>query len=320
MNILVTGSKGMLGSEIVELSQQLEYQEIDDSSFENKINYIFKDLDLDITNYYDLKHFFTSFIKDKDQDDKIDVVINCAAYTAVDDAEDEMDKAFLINEKGAENLASLSNEFNYLLVQISTDFIFDGENNSIPYTEKDSCNPLSIYGKSKLFGENSIIDKAKEFIIFRTSWLYSIYGKNFFKTILKLSSEMKNLSVIDDQIGTPTYAKDFAEFIIYVLKDVLLKKYKTRKSKDDLSIKEIYNYSNDGEISWFQFAREIVSLSSNNCTVNPVSHTEYKTKPMRPLYSVLDKSKIIREFNFPIKTWDLSLNECYTKYIRVNQE
>jgi len=309
MNILITGAGGMLGHEFVELSKQIKYHSLNiESSKKISINHIFKDLELDVTNYDSLRDYFLSF---SSKGKNIDVVINCAAYTAVDDAEDNEDKAYLINEKGAENLAVLSNEFNYLLVQISTDFIFDGDKDDLkPYLESNSTNPLSVYGASKLKGELAIIARAKEYLIFRTSWLYSIYGKNFFKTILKLSEDRGSISVISDQIGTPTYALDLAEAILDVIKLVSIDKEIGKKSS---YLNSIYNFSNDGNVSWFQFAKEIVKLSGNNCIVNPIPTSGYKTKAVRPKYSVLDKSKIQNDFGIEIKQWEKRLQSCYER-------
>ena len=303
MNILVTGARGMLGSEIVELSNKPNYQ---------RNNYIFKDIELDITKFDELRKFFSTTEK------QIDIVINCAAYTAVDDAEDEKDIAYMINEKGAENLALLSEEFDFLLIHISTDFVFDGNKvDSIAYREDDNCNPLSVYGKSKLAGEKAIIENAKEYIIFRTSWLYSTYGKNIFKTILRLSSEKETLAFVNDQVGTPTYAKDLAECILDVTKMILDegKKRNIKKNEKIFSkpIKKIYHFSNSGAISWFDFAKRIVSLSGNNCSVSPVATSNYKTKATRPKYSVLDKTKITTELSLIIKHWEQSLIACYKK-------
>ena len=309
MNILVTGAKGMLGCEINDLSKQANYKKIETKKDEYiSIKYLFKDLELDITNYSCLNDFFES--------NEIDIVINCAAYTAVDDAEDEKEKAFLINEKGVDNLAILSNKFSFLLIQISTDFIFDGNrkvNNS--YLETDKSNPLSVYGLSKLKGEIAIVAKAQNYLIIRTSWLYSIFGKNFFKTILRLSSERESLSMINDQIGTPTYAFDLAETILNIVLKISKDKYLNNHSR---YINNIYNFSNHGEVSWYQFAKEIVRLSKNKCSVNPIATSEYITKAVRPKYSVLNKSKIIKAFNLSINDWDKSLEMCYKRFKSIN--
>jgi dTDP-4-dehydrorhamnose reductase len=280
MNILVTGSNGQLGLSIKNQT----------GSFP-AFHFIYTDVDeLDITSMESLKIFF--------QKNKIDALINCAGYTAVDKAETEKEKAFLINSQGVKNLASLSNEFGYFLVHISTDYIFDGAKTS-PYTETDIPNPLSIYGLSKFEGENEIIRRAKNAVILRTSWLYSEYGNNFVKTIQRLAKERPELKVVSDQVGTPTYACDLAEVILQII-----------TNKTDAPGVRIYHYSNQGIASWFDFAKAIVELDRYDCKVKSIATEEYPLPAKRPSYSVLSKDKIKTDFQLIIPDWKDSLKKC----------
>jgi len=280
MKILITGSNGQLGKSIRKISPQYPNYE-----------FTFTDVEeLNITNYDELKTFLS--------DDKFDVVINCAAYTAVDKAEDEPEKAILLNVTAAGYLARLTSEFDMTLIHISTDFIFDG-NKNFPYTEEDKPEPLSIYAKTKFNGENEVLTNAKKAVIFRTSWLYSEFGHNFVKTIIRLATERDELNVVDDQIGTPTYASDLAEVILKLLPKLL----KTRGTT-------IYHYSNDGKASWYDFAKEIVKLHYLKCRVNPIETKDYPLPAQRPKYSLMDKSKIINTFGIKIPEWGQSLKKC----------
>ncbi len=281
MKVLVTGANGQLGSELKDLAKT-----------EKDINFIFTDIEeLDITNYNEVKNFIYK--------NHFDTIINCAAYTAVDKAEKEKETARKINSIAVFNLAKISNETNSLLIHISTDFVFDGKKNT-PYTEKDKANPLSVYGKTKLEGEKLALKEAKRIIILRTSWLYSFYGNNFVKTIIKLAKEKKSLNVVFDQVGSPTYAKDLASVII------LLSKVKT-------DIKEIFHYSNEGVLSWFDFAKVICEIAKIDCEINPILSEEYKTLAKRPHYSVLNKNKIKKYLGIKIPYWKDSLSECIKK-------
>jgi dTDP-4-dehydrorhamnose reductase len=280
MKVLITGSNGQLGLSIKNQT----------GSFPS-FQFIYTDVDeLDITSVESLKIFFKK--------NKVDALINCAGYTAVDKAEAERDKAFLINAQAVKNLASLSNEFGYFLVHISTDYIFDGKKTS-PYIESDSPNPLSIYGLSKFEGEKEIISLAKNAIILRTSWLYSEYGNNFVKTIQRLAKDRPELKVVSDQVGTPTYAGDLAEAILKII---------THKS--DFSGVNIYNYSNEGVASWFDFASAIVELDKLDCKVKPITTEEYPLPAKRPFFSVLSKEKIKKEIGLIIPDWKESLKKC----------
>lgn len=281
-NILVTGSKGQLGSEIQKLSANYNY------------NFFFTDKDnLDITN----SHAVNQFIKING----INIIINCAAYTAVDKAESDEDSADTINHKAVKYLAQCAKEHNIKLIHISTDYVFDGENH-LPYKEDDETNPSGVYGKTKLAGEQEIIEiNPKDSIIIRTSWVYSTYGANFVKTMLRLGKEKEQLGVIYDQIGTPTYARDLAKAILDIFPNIKSEKV------------EIYNYSNEGVLSWYDFAKEIMRMSKSTCQINPIETYEYPTPAKRPHYSLLNKSKIKNEFNLSIPYWKDSLDECLQK-------
>jgi dTDP-4-dehydrorhamnose reductase len=283
MNILVTGANGQLGSEIRELAPQYK-----------NLNFTFTDIEeLDITQHHILEKFFFK--------NKFECIINCAAYTAVDNAEKDKEKVTLLNVTAVKNLAEFSSSMNALFVHISTDYVFDGRNFK-PYLESDLTNPKSIYGKSKLDGEVEVIFNAQKAVIFRTSWLYSSFGTNFVKTIIKLAKEKDSLNIIYDQVGNPTYAGDLAKTILEIVPG-----YKA-KSKF-----EIFNYSNEGVASWYDFAKEIVEISGLKCTVSPIETKEYPTAAVRPLYSVLNKSKIKKQFNISIPYWKDSLKECIKK-------
>ena len=282
LNVLVTGSNGQVGSEIKELSPNYPY------------HFFFTDRDtLDITN----EEAITNFI----QENNINTIINCAAYTAVDKAESETELANKINHIAVKNLARLSNEFLIKLIHISTDYVFDGTNFK-PYTEDDTVNPQSVYGKTKLDGEKAILEyNLENSIIIRTSWVYSYYGNNFVKTMLRLGKEKESLGVIFDQIGTPTYAKDLAKTILKIIP-------KIQNSK--LSI---YHYSNEGAISWYDFAKEIMRMAKLDCKINPIETKEYPTPAKRPYYSVLNKSKIKSTFDIKIPYWKEGLDDCLRK-------
>lgn len=278
--ILITGCNGQLGSELKAISsnyKQHEFTFIDRSVFDLCIPQ-------EIIRYFSDKSF--------------DAIINCAAYTAVDKAETETEIADQINHQAVGVLARIALEKNISLIHISTDYVFDGKN-SKPYLETDPTNPIGIYGKSKCAGEEAILSIApKNSIIIRSSWIYSSFGNNFMKTMLKLGRDRASLGVIFDQIGTPTYARDLAQAILDILP-------KIQNSKPS-----IYNYSNEGVASWFEFAKTIFEFSNINCTVNPITTDQYPTKAERPQYSVLNKTKIKSEFGISIPDWKDSLLKC----------
>src|SRR5690606_29573360 len=258
--VLVTGGKGQLASCIKDIENQ--YQDL-------KI--IYTDYqDLNICNLQQVQAFF--------QDNKIDYCINCAAYTAVDKAELEQELAFKINAEGPKNLALVCKEHRIVLIHISTDFVFDG-NKAEPYTEEDKPNPLSVYGASKLQGELEIQNTLKEHFIIRTSWLYSEHGHNFMKTMLRLAETRDEISVVSDQIGTPTYAGDLAKVVLNII-------------MAEKTAYGLYHYSNGGLVSWYGFAKAIFELSGKQVKLHPIATETYPTAAKRPRYSVLDVTKI----------------------------
>lgn len=278
-NILVTGSKGQLGSELKELSSNYEY------------NFFFTTrLDIDITDKESIKSYC--------EKNSINVIINCAAYTAVDKAEGDSQNADLVNRKAVKKLSLICKELNIKLVHISTDYVFDGKNFK-PYCEEFQTNPQGVYGKTKLDGENEMINiNPLNSIIVRTSWVYSFYGNNFVKTMLKLGKEKESLGVIFDQVGSPTYAKDLAKTILDVL------------PKIENSKVEVYNYSNEGVLSWYDFAKEIMKMAKLKCKINPIETFQYPTPAKRPHYSLLNKKKIKERFNLEIPYWKDGLDDC----------
>lgn len=280
-NILVTGSNGQLGNEF-----RLVVDEKDKIN-----NYFFTDVaDLDITNKNDVSNFLVT--------NSIDIVVNCAAYTNVDKAEDDKEKADLINHIGPKNLAEICRERNGFLIHISTDYVFDGTKNT-PYTETDETKPLGVYGETKLKGERTIINSGCEYVIIRTSWLYSSFGKNFLKTMQKLTAEKESLKVVFDQVGTPTYAGDLANVIHTIIQN------------NDKDIKDqVYHFSNEGVCSWYDFAVAINEAFGHNCKVLPCHSNEFTSKVIRPSYSVLDKTKFKLTLNVRIPHWKESIHKC----------
>ncbi len=283
MTILVTGGNGQLGCAL-----RL-------ASAESRHRYIFTDIDeLDITSAKAIDEFFSK--------ENIDIVINCAAYTAVDLAEEQEAKAEEINHKAVALLAEVCAQHNATLIHISTDYIFSGENRKA-YIEEDTPAPLNAYGRTKLAGEIAVAKSGCKSIILRISWLYSEFGKNFVKTIRNLTATHKEIKVVADQFGTPTYAGDLAGAIVQIIEG----------GKYDKC--GVYNYSNRGECSWHDFAVEIVRQSGNdNCKIAPCTTAEYPTKAMRPRYSVLDKNKFTATFGIEIPAWQESLAECIKKF------
>jgi len=278
--VLVTGSNGQLGSELQALAQS--YREYD------FLFVIREELD------FSKPELMVEFFKDK----CFDVIINCAAYTAVDQAESDEKMADLINHQAVKHLAIIAKEKAISLIHISTDYVFDGTNCK-PYLEEDNVSPKGIYGQTKREGENTLLEiNPKNSIIIRTSWVYSSYGNNFVKTMLRLGQEREELSVVFDQIGSPTYARDLARTILNIIPNL--------RNKDV----EIYHYSNEGVCSWYDFAKSIFELSKISCKVNPIETSEYPTPATRPHYSLLNKSKIKREYNIAIPYWKDSLSEC----------
>jgi dTDP-4-dehydrorhamnose reductase len=280
MKILVTGANGQLGKCI---------QEAASHCVKNKyIDWCFKtSAELDVTNKKDIDRLFNST--------EFNYLVNCSAYTAVDKAEEEEERAFLVNSEAVKNLAVGCLKNNITFIHISTDFVFDGKKNE-PYTEEDIPNPINIYGESKLKGEKYIQDILVKYFIIRTSWVYSEYGNNFVKTMLRLKDK-KELNIVCDQIGSPTYARDLAEFIIHLI----VKKQKTFG---------IFNYSNEGEESWFDFAQMIFKINKTKISLKPIKSVDYLFVAERPLFSVLNKSKTKNIIKVDISNWKHSLFKC----------
>jgi len=276
-NILVTGGNGQLGSELKELSPKF-----------TEYSFFFTDRSkLDITKHAMVDAFITK--------NEIDTVINCAAYTAVDKAESEPDLANAINHLAVANLAQIAKDKSIKLVHISTDYVFDGTNHR-PYLESDSPNPQSIYGQTKLDGELALQRiNPTDAIIIRTSWVYSKYGKNFVKTMLRLAETRDEINVVSDQIGSPTNAADLAEIILNILP----------KIKND--IVEIFHYSNEGVCSWYDFSKAIFGIKKESIKVNPIEGAQYPTPAKRPFYSVMNKSKIKEVYHTELPYWKSSL-------------
>lgn len=285
-NVLVTGANGQLGTILKKLTDRLNLP----------FRFLFTDVnDLDVTN----REQVSRFVKDH----SILYIINCAAYTAVDKAETDEEKAYIVNEKAVENIAVVAKQEGAKVIHISTDFVFDGRS-EIPYTEDVEPLPLSVYGQSKLKGEKALQAVGGDWIIIRTSWLYSECGNNFVKTMIRLMKEHDKLTVVDDQRGTPTYATDLAEMIIHILQFSEETEWKTG----------IYHFSNRGETTWFGFAEEIKKLVGiDQCELIPVKTDEYGAPAPRPAYSVMDLSKICTAFHVEIPEWKQALKRCVDK-------
>lgn len=284
MVVLVTGSGGQLGQSLQFIAKN-----------HSEIDFVFCDsTKLDITNKIAVEAVFNQT--------KPNFCINAAAYTAVDKAESEYETAELINVFGAINLAEVCKDFNVVLLHISTDFVFDG-NKKTPYKEVDNTNPSGVYGQTKLDGELAIQAIWHKHYIVRTSWVYSQFGNNFLKTMLRLASERTTLSVVNDQIGTPTNAIDLAETLVEIII-----KTNQQPANDNFGI---YNFSNEGQCSWYEFAKKIFEFNNIQIDLKPIPTTDFPTPAKRPKYSVLDKSKTIDTFGLQIKSWEESLAQLY---------
>lgn len=284
MNILVTGANGQLGHEMQRVAKL----------FDNTYNFTFTDIaegytKLDITNLDDVR----KIVNEQD----INVIVNCAAYTNVDRAETDFDTANLINNTAAGNLATAMKEADGTLIHISTDYVFQGDRNT-PCREDWDTNPLGVYGKTKLAGEQAIQATGCKHIILRTAWLYSQWGKNFVKTMQSLTASHDTLKVVFDQVGTPTFAGDLADTIAHII------------STNQLNKTGIYHYSNEGVCSWFDFAKLICQLSGNICDIEPCYSEEFPSPVKRPHFSVLDKSKLKNTFGIRVPYWTDSLRLC----------
>ena len=280
MRILVTGSNGQLGNEIRVLAE-------DYTDFE----FYYTDInELDITDQLEVDAFCLV--------NRPQVIINCAAYTAVDKAESDESTTFLINSTAVETLSKSAARIGALMVHISTDYVFDGKTCS-PYSETDQTNPQSVYGRSKLAGEEAVRKFAGKGIILRTSWLYSAFGNNFVKTMIKYGTEKEELNVVCDQIGTPTYARDLAKAILDIIPLACIQKGIN-----------LFHYSNEGVASWYDFAHTIITFSGINCEVKPIQTKDYPAHAVRPCFSVLNKAKIKKTFNITIPNWSESVQDC----------
>ena len=278
MKVLVIGSEGQLGSEIKNFSKT-----------QNSISWVFSSIKtLDLLNLNSIDNYLNKI--------NPTVVINCAAYTNVDKAEKEFYKADIINHKAPELISRWTNKKNRKLIQISTDYVFDGLSN-ISLSENSKTKPVNEYGSSKLKGEIACLKNDPNSIIIRTSWLYSSFGKNFVKTMIHLMKINKSVEVVNDQIGSPTYAYDLAKVILKIILN-----YKTESG--------LFHYSNEGETSWFEFARSIKELYNLDCKIIGVSSKEFKTLAKRPKYSLLNKSKVKTTFNLEIPNYKQSLEDC----------
>jgi dTDP-4-dehydrorhamnose reductase len=283
MKILVTGANGQLGNELRIISPLY---------IQNTFTFVDKN-ELELTNIFEVENYIRTL--------KPEIIIHCAAYTAVDKAETEQEMAILINATAVGVMARVSAELGIILISVSTDYIFNGLSH-IPYVETDLADPVSFYGKSKYEGEQEILRYNPAGVILRTSWLYSEFGVNFVKTIRSKATEKKELRVVYDQIGSPTYAADLAEVILTFLPEFCKK-----------TSMEIYHYSNEGTATWFDFACAILDISGITCEIAPILTEEINQPAKRPSYSLLDKSKIRTEFNLSIPYWRKSLEKCLLK-------
>jgi dTDP-4-dehydrorhamnose reductase len=284
--ILVTGANGQLGKELRELASSYPQFEFIFLSRE----------DMPVDHFGLVRNFFDGL--------KPAFCINCAAYTAVDRAESEPDLAFRINGEAVGVLAAVCKAHSTKFIHISTDYVFNGEA-TYPYTENFPIDPVNIYGASKLEGEKQAMQLDPDCIIIRTSWVYSSFGKNFVKTMMRLMNEKNELKVIDDQLGSPTYAADLSELILKIITDHQLSTANWKPG--------IYNFSNEGIITWYDFAKAIKEITNGTCEIKPISTSEYPTPAKRPAYSVLDKTKIQNSFGIQLKDWKESLRSCIEK-------
>ena len=287
MKILVTGAMGQLGREISKLADSTEH------------TYIYTDVrahegvaELDVTDAEAVNAAVQG----------VDVIVNCAAYTDVNKAESDAEAAHKVNALAPAVLAEAAKAAGAMLIHVSTDYVFDGQAN-VPYREDAARNPLGVYGRTKMEGEDAIVKSGCRHLIFRTSWLYSTTGKNFFLTMSELTASKPELKVVVDQVGTPTYAYDLAYLITYIIEENLLDR------------NGVYNYSDEGVCSWFDFATEICSLLGHTCRIVPCRSEEYPTPAERPHYSVLDKSKVKRDFGIEIPYWRHSLAMAVQEYV-----
>ena len=292
MRILVTGKNGQLGRSIHKLVNT--DAKIDINQYSNDFIFIGRG-GLDLSSESSIGHYFNN-------NDKFDIIINCAAYTAVDKAEEEQELANQVNHLAVKQLAGIAKEQKAKLIHTSTDYVFNGESDK-PYLETDTANPINVYGETKLAGEQALKEiMPANAIIIRTSWVYSEYGNNFVSTMLRLGKDRDEINVVSDQIGSPTYATDLAEVILKIIGN---KEYKNKKQST-----EIYHYSNKGKVSWYDFAKEIFKIAGVGCKVNPITTQQYPTPAQRPRNTLMSKDKIIEKFEVEILDWKESLQAC----------
>ncbi len=294
MRILITGKNGQLGKSI----HRIVNSEVKTNNSLNSHHFVFVGREeLDLNSESNISHYF-------DSSKKFDIIINCAAYTAVDKAEEELELANQVNHLAVKQLAQIAKKRQAKLIHISTDYVFDGESDK-PYIETDETNPINVYGRTKLAGEKALQGiMSTNAIIIRTSWVYSEYGNNFVKTMLRLGKERDELSVVGDQIGSPTYATDLANAILNIVQNKAFKEVGQKT--------QVYHYSNAGEISWYEFAKEIFKIENIDCKVNPIATEQYPTPAQRPKNTLMNKDKIAKTFSVNIADWKESLNTCMT--------
>lgn len=290
MNILVFGANGQLGQAVRAASANSEHHFIfsdvytgDDESM----------MSIDITNLSALRQIA--------KENQIDVFVNCAAYTNVEKADDDIEAARLLNKDAVRNLATVAKEMDDTLIHISTDFVYDGRK-AAPYVETDEKYPVNGYALTKYEGELEMMKTGCKYILFRTAWMFSKYGNNFMKTMIRLTSEKEKLNVVYDQVGTPTYAPELANIIMKVINENMLDKTGE------------YNFTNEGSVSWYDFAVAINRACDNHCDISPISSEEYGSKVKRPSFSVLDKSKVKKTFGVKIPHWLDSLDDAIEAY------
>ena len=288
MKILVIGENGQLGKSIKNV--------IGKKQLNDTFIFVVRD-QLDLSNNHSIANYFKSH--------RFDVIVNCAAYTSVDKAELEIEAADKINHLAVKQIAEIANHQKSKLIHISTDYVFDGESNN-PYSEIDETNPINIYGKTKLAGEQAILlAMPTNATIIRTSWVYSEFGNNFVDTILRLGNEQEELNIVCDQLGSPTYANDLAIAILQIINNEKFYSFNTRT--------QIFHYSNKGSCSWYAFAKEVVELASIDCALKTITTENYKTTAMRPKNTLMNKDKISKTFGLEIYDWKKSLQDCLDK-------
>ncbi|MEI6752157.1 MAG: dTDP-4-dehydrorhamnose reductase [Paludibacter sp.] len=276
--ILITGSKGQLGNEMQQAATRYP-----------QFNYIYTDVDeLDICD----KTALDAFVKAN----SVNFIVNCAAYTAVDKAEDDVELCYKINSDAVRNIGEVAASNGIKVVHVSTDYVFDGTNH-IPYTENQEVSPATVYGKSKLAGEQTLIESCIDSVIIRTAWLYSSFGNNFVKTMMKLGTERDSLNVVFDQVGSPTYAADLAEAIMKVI-------------SSENFVAGVYHFSDEGVCSWYDFTKTIHKIAGITCNVQPIESKDFPARTPRPHYSVLNKAKIKSTYGITIPHWEESLEKC----------